>query len=378
MPRSSQSWLAREHGVGIGHAAERPEREHVLVLHARAAAAGRRVDVLAADRARGAAVARHVAELVQLLGGEARRVLERGGAEVARGERVDRVEGEEVGERAELAVLLGGGPERQLAQRLCRGQHGGWVGDVRLDARAAHRHGLQALGAHHGAEPAAAGVATVVRHGGEAHQALARRADRRDAPGRSEPLAQALLGGGRGQAPEIVRGLHPRAVAIDEQDRRLLAGAAHDDRVVAGELALDGEVARGERVVQQARERRLRHHGELRARGERRADQGGEDERQRRVRAERVHLGRGEPVHQPGAEPGAADAAAQDRLRELEPLGVAAAHVHHERAAEVAARASSGDHSPAVLAERRPQARAELEVRLWTVGEPCRVDPAYG
>ena len=54
--------------------------------------------------------------------------------------------------------------------------------------------------------------------------------------------------------------------------------------------------------------------------------------------AERVHLGRGEPVQQPGAEPGAADAAAQDRLREIEALGVAAAHVHDERAAEVAAR----------------------------------------
>ena len=337
MPRSSQSELAAEHGVRVRHAAERPEREHVLVLHARAAAAGRRVDVLAADRAGGAAVAGHVAELVQLLGGEARRLLERGGAEVPRGQRVDRVEGEEVGERAELAVLLGGGTERQLAQRLCRGQHGRRVGERRLHAGAAHRHGLQPLGAHHGAEPAAAGVATVVRDGGEAHQALARRADRRHAPGRAEPLAQALLGGGGGQAPEVARGLHARAVAIHQQDRGLLARAAHDDRVVARELALDGEVARGERVVQQARERRLRHHGELRARGERRADQGENTNASGASGPSGSTSGGASrcisqvPSPAPPMQPRRTGSGSSSAL------GVAAAHVDHERAAEVAA-----------------------------------------
>src|ERR671927_235663 len=48
-----------------------------------------------------------------------------------------------------------------------------------------------------------------------------------------------------------------RAIAVDEQHGRLLAGPAHDDRVVAGELAGDREVAGGQRVVEQAGERRL-------------------------------------------------------------------------------------------------------------------------
>src|SRR2546421_422522 len=77
-------------------------------------------------------------------------------------------------------------------------------------------------------------------------------ADRGDAPRLAQPGAQALLGVGRGQAPEVAGVLDARAVAIDEQGRRLRARAAHDDRVVAGELAGDGEVAGGERVVEHA------------------------------------------------------------------------------------------------------------------------------
>src|SRR3954447_23737566 len=52
-----------EHRVRVRDAAQRPEREDVLVLDAYALAAGPLVDVLAADRARGAAVARDAARL---------------------------------------------------------------------------------------------------------------------------------------------------------------------------------------------------------------------------------------------------------------------------------------------------------------------------
>ena len=80
---------------------------------------------------------------------------------------------------------------------------------------------LEELGAEHRAEPAAARVAAVVRDGGVLDEVLAGRADRRDAPGLAEPLAQPLLGLGGGQAPEVAGGLEPRAVAVDQQHRRL-------------------------------------------------------------------------------------------------------------------------------------------------------------
>ena len=274
---------------------------------------------------------------------------------------------------------VAGPNERSRSRR--GGQHGGWVRHLRLDARAAHSHGLQVLRAHHGAEPAAAGVAAVVRHGGEPHQPLARGADRRDTPGRSEPLAQALLGWRPRQAPEIVRGLHPRALAVHEQHRGLLARAAHDDGVVACELALDGEVARRERVVQQACERRLRHHGELRARGERSADEG-------------------EKTNASGASgPSGSTSAGARRCisqvpspappmqpRRTAPGDRAGRPRRCPRPRRARGRSSrpvrrGGAHraiTPSVLAEGRPQAHSKLEVRLWTIGEPRRVDPADG
>src|SRR4051795_5944460 len=50
-------------------------------------------------------------------------------------------------------------------------------------------------------------------------------------PGAGEPFAQALLGVRGGQAPQVAGRLEPRAVAVDEQHRRLGARAADDDRV---------------------------------------------------------------------------------------------------------------------------------------------------
>src|SRR3954471_2558687 len=66
-----------EHGVGIGHAAQRAEREDVLVLDADLLSARSLVDVLAADRARGAAVARDPARLGEVLRRQPRRLGER-------------------------------------------------------------------------------------------------------------------------------------------------------------------------------------------------------------------------------------------------------------------------------------------------------------
>src|SRR3954470_15208064 len=116
-----------EDRVGVGDAAERAEREDVLVLDAHALAIGALVDVLAADGARRAAVARDAARLGEVLGRQAGGVGERRLLEVARRQRRDRVERQEVRERAQLAVLRRGGAEPsrpQVARRLEHGARG--------------------------------------------------------------------------------------------------------------------------------------------------------------------------------------------------------------------------------------------------------------
>ena len=180
-------------------------------------------------------------------------------------------------------------------------EHGGRVGRRHLRG-GVHRHRLDVLGSQHRAESAAPGVPTVVGDRGVAHAALAGRADRRDPPAGTEPRAQRRLGVGGRQPPDVLGRLEPGAVAVDEQHRRPLAPPAHDDRVVAGELARDGEVARGQRVGQQPGQRRLGDDGELRARGERGTHQRREAERQRRLGSQRVDAGRGELGQQPRAQ----------------------------------------------------------------------------
>ena len=197
---------------------------------------------------------------------------------------------------------------------------------------------LEELGAHHRAEPAAAGVAAVVRDRREADELLARRPDRGHPVGGAEPRAQRLLRGGGRQAPEVARGLEPRAVLVDDQDAGRVTGAADDDRIVAGPLAGDREVARRERVVEPVGQRRLRDDGELRARGQRRAHERGEDEGERRLRRERVAAVGPELAEQVGAQPRAADRPAQDIVPQREGLRAPVAEVHDQGPAEVAAR----------------------------------------
>src|SRR4051794_32957617 len=342
-----------EHRVRVGDAAQRTEREDVLVLDAHALAAGALVDVLAADGARRAAVARDAARLGEVLGGQARGVGERRLAEVAGRQRGDRVEREQVRERAELAVLRRRRAERAPAQ-VARGlEDRARVGRGHL-RRGPDRNGFEELGPEHGAEAAAAGVAAVVRDRRVLDEVLARGADRGDAPRLAEPLAKARLGLRRGQAPEVARGLEPRAVPVDQERRRLGARAGDDDRVVARELAGDREVARGERVVEHPGEGRLRHDGELRARRQRRADERREAERERRLGAEGVDARRREAVHEPRAEARAADIGAQDVLGQGQRLGARIREVDDEGAAEVAARWAGRIHVPTGYARRRP------------------------
>ena len=117
------------------------------------------------------------------------------------------------------------GPNERARRSLRRGDHAGRVGRRDL-GRGRHRDGLEALGAEHRAEPAAAGVAAVVADRRVAHAALAGRADRGDPQARPSALAQPGLGVGGRQAPEVGGRLEPRPVAVDEQHRRRVARAA--------------------------------------------------------------------------------------------------------------------------------------------------------
>ena len=262
-------------------------------------------------------VAGHPAQLVQLLGGQSRGAVEGGRGEVARGQRGDGVEGQQVGQGAQLAVLRGGRAEAALPQVLRRGQHGRLVGHAHPDGRP-DQDGLEVLGPQHRAQPAAAGVPAVVADRGVADLPLPGRTDGRGLPAASEPLSHGRLGLGRRHPGQLRRGFETGAIAIDEQHRQLRGPPPHDDRVVPGELAGDGEPAGRQRVGEQPGERRLGHDGELRAGRQRRADQWGEHEGQRRVRGQRVDPRRGQPVQQPGAEADAAQIGAQHGVVEGE------------------------------------------------------------
>src|SRR4051812_47585723 len=208
--------------------------------------------------------------------------------------------------------------------------------------------------ADHAARAPAAGGGAVGGAGRVRARALAGGADRRAPPGLAEPFAQALLGVRGGQAPQVAGRLEPRAVAVDEQHRRLGARAADDDRVVPGQLARDREVARGERGVEHPRQRRTRHDGEIRARRQRRADERREAERERGVGRKRIDARGREAVHEPCAEARSADVRAQDVLGQGQRLGARVREVDDEGAAEVAARWAGRLHVPTGYARRRP------------------------
>ena len=203
-------------------------------------------------RAGRAAVPGDGAQPGQLLGRQRGRRLEGRGLEVAGGQGRQRVEGQQVRQGAELAVLRGGRAERPRPQVLGGGEHPCGVGRRDL-AAGAHRDGLDVLGAEHRTEPAPAGMPAVVRQGRVADAALPRRADGGDPPGLAEPFAHRGLGVRRG--PAGLRGgrLETDLGPVDEQHAGPGGATGDDDRVVPGELAGDGEVAGGERVGQQAR-----------------------------------------------------------------------------------------------------------------------------
>ena len=262
------------------------------------------------------------------------------------GQGADGVEGEQVGQRAQLAVLGRGRAERAGPQ-VARGREHGRRIRRRDFGGGTHRDGLELLGAQHRAQAAAPGVPPVVGDRGVADATLPGRPDRGHPPAPPEALPQPLLGLRRGQPAQVGGVDQARAVTIDQQHGRPLAGAAHHDRVVAGELAGDREMTGSERVVQHAGQRGLGDNGELGAGGQRGADERGEHEGQRGLpaRADRHPAG-----------PGGASARRRARRRRGRPAAarraaaarwpMPALDVRDERPAEVAAAATMASSWP--------------------------------
>ena len=207
-----------------------------------------------------------------------------------------------------------------------------------LTPRAPDGDRLDVLRAQHRAEPAAARVAAVVRDRRVPDEPLAGRADGGDAPRRAEMLAEPLLGLRGGEPPQPGSGQDARTVAVDDQHRRPVGGSAHDDGVVAGELARDREVGRRQCVVQQTGQRRFRDDRELGARRERRADERREHERERRLGSEGSTPAGASRCMSQVPSPAPPMVPRSTGSGQFEPLGLAGADVDHEAPAEIAAR----------------------------------------
>src|SRR5688500_2155983 len=117
--------------------------------------------MLAANRARHAAVARLRPRGTELLRRQAGRLVEAAGLEVPCRQGVEPVEREQVRGRAQLAVLRRRRAELSLRQRAADRPDRALIGPVHA-LRAAHRDRLDVLGTEYRAAATAAGVATVM------------------------------------------------------------------------------------------------------------------------------------------------------------------------------------------------------------------------
>ena len=112
-------------------------------------------------------------------------------------------------------------------------------------AVAAHRDGLQLLGAHHRGHAGASGGAGLVDDDpGDVRQLLTRRSDQREAHALvAHFLANPVLGGPTGLAPEVGGVANFDLVVHDRQVYGLVGDAGDDDPVPAGAFEFRSEVA---------------------------------------------------------------------------------------------------------------------------------------
>ena len=197
-----------------------------------------------ADRARGTTGPRPIAVGFERFRRQHRRVGKHAALEVPGRQRSETVEGHQVVDGAQFAVLGGGRSERSLREI---------PGD--LDQAAGIRKGnhpitghgdrLEPLGPHHRSESTPSGMTSVVRNGREMDQPFASGADGRHPealPFAAQPVPHASPGLPTAQTPLRLGRLEPHPVGGDHQGGRPVSGSDDHDRVVPGPLAGNGEV----------------------------------------------------------------------------------------------------------------------------------------
>ena len=182
----------------------------------------------------------------------------------------------------------------------------------------------------------------IVRDRGESHLSFTGRSDRRDAPTAAETVGEPCFGLGGAQAPQGLCVFEPRAIAIEEENRRSIRSVGEHDRVETRPFAGDREVTRGESISKHARERGLRNDRKLCARREGSPHKWREHEGEWCFRPERVGLRRRETVKDPGAESRTAEVGPKHALFQFEGSHLAGGRADDRSDAEIA----GGRHSP--------------------------------
>ena len=238
-------------------------------------------------------------------------ILERRLLEIAGRQHAEAVEDRQVGDRAEWRYLSV--TEPRLRRRSDAAIASTAPGRATAISRSPHSAiALRFFDAHHRADAAAARMAPFIADRGEANEVLAGRpmACDPERPGESssDRIAASRLRRRSFRAGDR-RGLISTVSSLDEQVRHE-GGLARDHQGVDAEaLQLDGEMARRQRVGDEAGERRLRHDGELGRGREAGADERRAREDQRIGGRERIDTGGRVLVEQARAESNAAKVA---------------------------------------------------------------------
>ena len=285
------------------------------------------VNVFATDRAGDARCACLAARLHQVLRSQAFDARKTALLEVPGWQRVQSIEDQQIGGRAQFAVLGRGrsqGPGRQLPGtrdkllRVC----------PRAALRAAHEDRFEVLRTQHGSAAAPAGMPAGMGDRGKSNQAFPRRADHRRRKVSAKPRVQFLFGCAARLAPQTAGGFQSHDAVVDDQHRWFGCPPLHHDGITAALLGSDGKTAADQRVIDAVCQRTLGHHREFRRRRQGAADQRAQREDDRRRRRQRVGGRFAVPQQQPSSQAAAAHEAAQDIRGQGEEGSCALGEIH--------------------------------------------------
>src|SRR5262249_54823195 len=149
--------------------------------------------------------------------GELCRLRELTSLEIARWQRVQAIEREQIRNGSQFAVLGSGRPERTPGKITGRLDHAFGI-RYRNALRAGNHDGLQSLGAHDGAQAAAASVSTGMADGRVADTGFAGRANHSRMKFRTKALGQPAGRFVCRQAPQVVGRFNPNLAVFDNQE----------------------------------------------------------------------------------------------------------------------------------------------------------------